>query len=99
MQKLVTVYLDNMAYAKGKMIVGSFADKHGLVEEHLQDDLQNGWTVKAIHGFGGNSDAVNAKGWVVVLLEKKAGLLRMVHSLVDLVAVGLFPLTWPGLMG
>ncbi len=70
MQKLVTVYLDNMTYAKGKMIVGSFADKHGLVEEHLQDYLQNGWTVKAVHGFGGNSDGLSVRGWVIVLLEK-----------------------------
>lgn len=70
MQKLVTIYLDNMAYAKGKMLVGSFGDKHGLVEEHLHDDLQDGWGVKAIHGFGGSSDELNTKGWVVVLLEK-----------------------------
>ena len=35
-QKLVTLYLDNMAYGKGKLLVGSFADNHGLVEEHLQ---------------------------------------------------------------
>ncbi len=70
MQKLVTIYLDNMAYGKGKMLVGSFADKHGLVEEHLEEALQNGWTVKAIHGFGGSDDTINVRGWVIVLLEK-----------------------------
>jgi hypothetical protein len=70
MQKLVTIYLDNSAYGKGKMIVGSLADKHGLVEEHLQDELKEGWIVKAVHGFGGNSDALSVRGWVVALLEK-----------------------------
>jgi hypothetical protein len=35
-QKLVTIYVDNMAYAAGKMLVGSFADKHGKLEEHLE---------------------------------------------------------------
>ncbi len=70
MQKLVTIYLDNGVYGKGKMIVGSYADKHGLVEEHLQDDLQNGWTIKAIHSFGGNSAGLTVRGWVVALLEK-----------------------------
>jgi hypothetical protein len=71
MQKLITIYLDNMAYAKGKTFVGScLADKHGLVEEHLSEALQSGWTVKAIHGFGGNDDTLNARGWIVVLLEK-----------------------------
>ena len=39
MQKLVTIYLDNSAYAEGKMMVGSYADKNGLVEEHLTDQL------------------------------------------------------------
>ena len=70
MQKLVTIYLDNGVYGKGKMIVGSYADKHGLVEEHLQDYLQNGWAIKAIHGFGGNSEPLSARGWILVLLEK-----------------------------
>lgn len=70
MQKLVTIYLDNIAYAKGKMLVASFADKHGLVEEHLQDDFRDGWSVKAVHGFGGHADGLAVRGWVVVLLEK-----------------------------
>jgi hypothetical protein len=70
MQKLVTIYLDNSAYAQGKMIVGSYADKHGLVEDHLRDELKDGWRIKAVHGFGGNSDGLAVRGWVVALLEK-----------------------------
>ena len=69
MQKLVTVYFDNMAYGKGKKLVPSFADNHGLVEEHLQEELRNGWSIKTIHSFGGNAD-YSARGWIVVLLEK-----------------------------
>ncbi len=69
-QKLVTVYLDNSAYAKGKVLVGSFADKHGLVEEHLTDLLAAGWRVVGIHGFGGSGESITARGWITVLLEK-----------------------------
>ena len=68
-QKLVTIYLDNMAYAKGKMI-GSFADKHGLVEEHLQTYLDDGWRIGSVSGFGGNSESISARGWFAVILEK-----------------------------
>ncbi len=70
-QKLVTIYLDNTAYAKGKLLVGSFADKHGLVEEHLNDYLNKGWTVAAIHGFGGGGESIAARGWLTVLLEMR----------------------------
>ena len=69
-QKLVTIYMDNSAYAKGKMIVGSFADKHGLIEEHLQSYLEEGWHVGSVSGFGGNSDSITARGWFAVVLEK-----------------------------
>ncbi len=69
-QKLVTIYLDNSAYAKGKVLVASFADKHGLVEEHLKDLLAEGWRIAALHGFGGNGDSITARGWITVLLEK-----------------------------
>ncbi len=68
-QKLLTIYVDNMAYASGKMLVGSFADKHGIVEEHLETYLQQGWRIAAIHGFGGNSDALAVRGWFAVVLE------------------------------
>jgi hypothetical protein len=72
MQKLVTIYLDNAAYGKpqGKLIMGSHADKHGLVEEHLHDHLQDGWAVKAVHSFGGSDDGISVRGWIVALLEK-----------------------------
>ena len=70
MQKLVTIYLDNSAYGRGKMVVGSYADKHGVVEEHLQDELKDGWSIKAVHGFGGNSEGLIVRGWVVAVLEK-----------------------------
>jgi hypothetical protein len=70
MQKLLTIYLDNAAYGQGKMLVGSYADQHGLVEEHLQDYLKDGWTVRHLHGFGGNSDGLVVRGWVVVVLQK-----------------------------
>jgi hypothetical protein len=69
-QKLVTIYLDNSAYAKGKMIVGSFADKHGLVEEHLQTYLDDGWSIGSVSGFGGNSDSITVRGRFAIVLEK-----------------------------
>ena len=70
MQKFVTIYVDNMAYAKGKVLFGSFADKHGLVEEHLQSYLNDGWRIQSISGFGGNSESISARGWFGVVLEK-----------------------------
>lgn len=71
-QKLVTIYLDNMTYAKGKVLVGSFADKHGSVEEHLDTYLRQGWRIVTIHGFGGNSDSLSVRGWFAVVLEKSS---------------------------
>lgn len=71
MQKLVTIYLDNMAYGKGKLVVGSFADKHGLVEGHLRDDLAQGWTVREVTAVGGAADSLAVRGWLAVVLEKK----------------------------
>jgi hypothetical protein len=70
MQKLITIYLDNAAYAKGKMLVGSFADKHGLVEEHLKAELADGWRIVSVSGFGGSAEAVAVRGWFAVVLEK-----------------------------
>lgn len=69
MQKLVTIYLDNQAYMGGSWIKDSFADMHGVAEEHLKDELANGWKVASLHGFGG-VDGINARGWLTVLLEK-----------------------------
>jgi hypothetical protein len=70
MQKLVTIYLDNAAYAKGKVLVGSFADKHGLVEEHLQSYLDDRWRIVSVTAFGGHAEALGACGWLAVVLEK-----------------------------
>jgi len=70
-QKLVTVYLDNSAYTKGKMLVGSFAEFHGRVEEHLQSYLDDGWRIQSVTGFGGNSEGLIVRGWLAVALEKK----------------------------
>ena len=69
-QKLVTIYLENMAYGKGKTIFASFAEQHGLVEEHLTAELAEGWRIGSITGFGGNSDGISARGWLAVVLEK-----------------------------
>jgi hypothetical protein len=69
-QKLVTIYLDNSAYAKGRMLVGSFADKHGLIEEHLQSYLDDGWRIMSVSGLGGGSEALTVRGWFAVMLEK-----------------------------
>jgi hypothetical protein len=71
-QKLVTIYLDTAAYAKGKMLVASFAEKHGTVEEHLSAELAGGWRVVSIHGFGGAAEGLSARGWLTVLLERPA---------------------------
>jgi hypothetical protein len=71
MQKLVTIYLDNTAYGKPK-VVGCYADKHALVEEHLQKYVSEGWKINSVSGFGGG-DGVSVRGWIVVLLEKNEG--------------------------
>jgi len=69
MQKLVTIYLENFAYARGKMLTGSLADKHGLVEEHLQSYLGEGWRIAMLTSLGGGGDSA-AHGWLAVVLEK-----------------------------
>jgi hypothetical protein len=70
MQKLLTIYLDNSAYSKGKILVGNYADKHALVEEHLQQYISEGWRISSVSGFGGSSELC-VRGWMVVLMEKK----------------------------
>jgi hypothetical protein len=71
MEKLLTIYLDNSAYGKGKVLVSSFADKHGHVQEHLGEYLEQGWRVKHIAALGGAGDAIYARGWLAVALEKQ----------------------------
>jgi hypothetical protein len=68
MQKLVTIYLDNAAYGKPK-VDGCYGERHGDVEEHLQNYLAEGWRIEKLFGFGG-ADSPAAQGWVVVTLEK-----------------------------
>ena len=68
MQKLVTVYLDNTAYGKPK-VIGCYAEKHGFVEEHLQEYLTEGWHVRSLFGPAGSSND-GRQGWVTVVLEK-----------------------------
>ena len=69
MQRLVTIYLDNTAY-KSELRTG-YAKHHKLIEEHLQQYLEDGWTISSVAGFGGNSNVLHVRGWVIVLLEKK----------------------------
>ncbi len=70
MQRLVTFHLDSHAYMEGKWVKGTHADKHGQVEEHLREELSDGWKVKSLFGFGGAAD-LNARGWITALLEKE----------------------------
>ena len=69
-QKLVTIYLDNTAYTAGKTFVGTFGDKHGLIEEHLAEYLSSGWKISSLQACGGGSDSLAVRGWIIVLLER-----------------------------
>ena len=69
MQKLVTIYLDNMGYEGSTMFKGH-ANKHGQVEEHLQHYLNEGWWIVSTSSFGGASEGYSARGWLAVVLEK-----------------------------
>ena len=69
MQKLVTVYLDNMAYEGSTMFKGH-AGKHGHVEVHLKAELAEGWWIVSTTALGGSADGYTARGWLAVVLEK-----------------------------
>jgi len=69
MQKLVTIYLDNMGYEGSTMFKGH-SNKHGLVEEHLQQHLDEGWWIVSTSSLGGASESHSARGWLAVVLEK-----------------------------
>ena len=71
MQKLVTIYLDNSAYGQGKWLKASYAEQHGLVEEHLEKYLSSGWRITDIHGFGGHGESLHARGWLIAVLAKE----------------------------
>jgi hypothetical protein len=47
----------------------SNAEKHGFVEEYLQEYLQDGWKIASLFGFGG-TEKINVPGWLAVVLEK-----------------------------
>jgi hypothetical protein len=68
MQKLVTVYLDKTAYGPPN-VWGGYGDKHGFVEEHLQEYLTEGWHVRSLFGLASSSNE-GRQGWVAVVLEK-----------------------------
>lgn len=70
MQKLVTVYVDNSGYKRGKLLVGSYGDLHGRVEEHLGQYTADGWTVKSVAGLDGSGETLNVRGQFAVVLEK-----------------------------
>lgn len=71
MQKLVTIYLDREGYRiPGKR---SPEQSHGVVAEHLDNYLSQGWLIKSIVGAGGGGGDTVAGfgcGWLAVLLEK-----------------------------
>ena len=72
MQKLITIYLDREGYRiQGQRSPGQ---SHGIVQEHLQEYLDAGWTVKSITGAGGGGGGGSSGnagcGWAIVLLEK-----------------------------
>lgn len=69
MQKLVTIYLDNMAYEGSTMFKGH-SNKHGVAKEHLKNELSEGWWIVSMHGFGGSAEGYTARGWLAVVLEK-----------------------------
>ena len=71
MQKLITVYLDREGYRiRGQR---SPSQSHRVIEEHLEEYLTSGWTIKSFSsaGAGGGTEVSGfACGWIVVLLEK-----------------------------
>lgn len=70
MQKLVTIYLDSFAYSD-KKLTQSLRDKHGLVEEHLSNYLDDGWKINEISSFGSTQTMYCTTGFVIVALEKE----------------------------
>ncbi len=66
MEKLVTIYLDLANYT-GKGIRFSNSDLHGKVEEHLQDELSEGWKISTLSTLSSGTTG----GWLVVALKKE----------------------------
>ncbi|HHZ73816.1 MAG TPA: hypothetical protein EYN58_01265 [Candidatus Poseidoniales archaeon] len=67
-EKIITVYLDSHAYMGGKILAGTFGEKHGMVEEHLSHYLESGWKIKEVHSLGG-ADSNTVRGWLIVVLH------------------------------
>ena len=67
MQKFLTIYMDSRGYSKGLF---DTVAKLGLVEEHLTEDLADGWKIKHVAGFGGMPEHSLVSGWFAVVLEK-----------------------------
>jgi hypothetical protein len=74
MQKLITIYLDREGYRiRGERSPGQ---GHGIVQEHLENYLAEGWSIRSIAGTGGAGAGTSAGttevgcGWVIVILEK-----------------------------
>jgi hypothetical protein len=69
-QKLLSIYLNS----EGVRIKGSRSpdQSHGVVQEHIENYLQKGWTIVSVTvGAGASGDVSNrASGWAFVVLEK-----------------------------
>jgi hypothetical protein len=68
---LITIYLDREGYR----IPGqrSPTQSHGIVQEHLENYLAEGWSIKSLAAAGGGGGADTGHmgcGWVVIVLEK-----------------------------
>lgn len=70
MQKLVTIYLDSAVYGAEKFLGMAVQDKHGIVEEHLTEELKRGWRIVSVNCFGGAAESMYVRGWLVVVVEK-----------------------------
>ena len=68
MQKFVTIFVHSKSYAWWG--ASRIARAHGTVEEHLQPELADGWTIRTIVPLGGMNKFFVASGWFGVVLEK-----------------------------
>lgn len=66
-QKLVTMFLHDVQSEKGAYGDPKTNRLFG-VTEHLQEYLDDGWTIKDVKTLGGAGGCLS--GWIVVLLEK-----------------------------
>ncbi len=71
MQKLVTVHLDSSVYGQEKWFKGTTLGQHGIIEEHLEKYLSDGWRITAVPGIGGHDNHLSVRGWIIAVLEKQ----------------------------